>query len=227
MSKQIKPFIESNNFIILNEYNKKYQSEKYYQSEEDLEKEFIADLENQGYEFVQHINNQNDMLQNVRIQLENLNDVKFLDSEWSRFVEEYLDKVSENIIDKTRKIHDDYKYDFIFDNGCIKNISLLNKKNIHSNKLQVIKQFEQTGKHVNRYDVTILINGLPLIQIELKNVVLLFARLLIKYIDIVKRVLIVKILFINIYKFLLFLMVQIAVILLILQSEIKIALILQ
>ena len=109
------------------------------------------------------------MLKNIRIQLENLNSVKFLDSEWKRFCDEYLDKPSDNYIDKTRKIHNDYIYDFVFDDGHIQNIYLVDKKNVTRNKLQVISQFEQKGTHLNRYDVTILVNGLPLIQVELKK----------------------------------------------------------
>jgi len=95
--------------------------------------------------------------------------VEFLDGEWQRFVVTYLDKPSDTIVDKTRKIHDDYIHDFVFDDGRIKNIYLVDKKNIARNKVQVIKQFEQAGSHANRYDVTILVNGLPLVQIELKK----------------------------------------------------------
>ncbi|MEI8087889.1 MAG: HsdR family type I site-specific deoxyribonuclease, partial [Paludibacter sp.] len=89
--------------------------------------------------------------------------------EWVRFVEEYLDKPSDNQIEKTRKIHDNYIYDFVFDDGHIQNIYLVDKKNIARNKVQVIKQFEQKGTHANRYDVTILVNGLPIVQVELKK----------------------------------------------------------
>ena len=85
------------------------------------------------------------------------------------FLEEYLNKQSDSLIEKTRKIHDDYIYDFVFDNGRIQNIYLLDKKNIANNTLQVINQFEQTGSYDNRYDVTILVNGLPLVHIELKK----------------------------------------------------------
>ncbi len=109
------------------------------------------------------------MLANVRVQLQALNGVAFLDGEWLRFVEQYLDKPSDNSLDKTRKIHDDYIFDFVFDDGHIENITLLDKKTIARNKVQVIKQFEQTGTAANRYDVTILVNGLPLVQIELKK----------------------------------------------------------
>src|SRR5690554_7604641 len=109
------------------------------------------------------------MLANVRVQLQALNKVQFADGEWLRFVETYLDRPSEGIVDKTRKIHDDYIHDFVFDDGRIQNIYLVHKTNLSRNKLQVIKQFEQTGSHANRYDVTILVNGLPLVHIELKK----------------------------------------------------------
>ncbi|ARM30740.1 DEAD/DEAH box helicase [Prosthecochloris sp. HL-130-GSB] len=109
------------------------------------------------------------MLANVREQLQTLNKVQFSEGEWMRFVETYLDKPSDTIIDKTRKIHDDYIHDFVFDDGHIQNIYLVDKKNIARNTCQVIKQFEQTGTHANRYDVTVLVNGLPLVQIELKK----------------------------------------------------------
>ena len=95
--------------------------------------------------------------------------MEFSDGEWSRFVEEYFDKSSDNLVEKTRKIHDNYIYDFVFDDGHIQNIYLLDKKNIIRNKVQVISQFEQKGSHANRYDVTILVNGLPLVQVELKK----------------------------------------------------------
>ncbi|ASO72229.1 DEAD/DEAH box helicase [Acinetobacter baumannii] len=140
-----------------------------YQTEADLERELIQDLTNQGYDFLSNINNAQAMLNNVREQLQLLNNVHFLESEWTRFVETYLDKSSDSIVDKTRKIHDDYIHDFVFDDGRIQNIYLLDKKNIARNKVQVIKQFEQKGNHTNRYDVTILVNGLPLVQVELKK----------------------------------------------------------
>ncbi len=109
------------------------------------------------------------MLANVRVRLEDLNSVQFSDEEWQRFVASYLDNPSDGIIDKTRKVHDDYIHDFVFDDGRIQNIYLFDKANIARNKLQVIKQFEQVGLHANRYDVTILVNGLPLVQIEVKK----------------------------------------------------------
>lgn len=163
------PIAESNKFIVLDKYNKDWQTAESYQSEGDLERELIQDLVNQGYEYLPALNNPEAMLVNVREQLQTLNNVQFADGEWLRFVETYLDRPSDSIIDKTRKIHYDYIHDFVFDNGRIKNIYLLDKKNITRNKVQVIKQFEQKGSHANRYDVTILVNGLPLVQVELKK----------------------------------------------------------
>ncbi|MBU2984752.1 type I restriction endonuclease subunit R [Saccharophagus degradans] len=164
-----KPIAESNRFIVLDKYTQEWKVAESYQSEGELERELIQDLVNQGYEYLPALNNPEAMLANVRIQLQSLNGVEFLEGEWKRFVETYLDKPSDTIVDKTRKIHDDYIHDFVFDDGRIKNIYLVDKKNIARNKVQVIKQFEQTGSHANRYDVTILVNGLPLVQIELKK----------------------------------------------------------
>lgn len=164
-----KAVAESNSFIVLDKYSKDWQVNESYQSEYDLEREFIQDLQNQGYDYVPDLNTPEKLLANVREQLQALNNMQFADGEWLRFVETYLDKPSDSIVDKTRKIHDDYIHDFVFDDGRIKNIYLLDKKNIARNKVQVIKQFEQTGSHANRYDVTILVNGLPVVQVELKK----------------------------------------------------------
>lgn len=161
------PIAETTNYIVLDHYEQQWKCDGKYQTEAGLEREFIEDLVKQGYEFVK-INKPEALLTNVRVQLETLNAVQFTDDEWQRFVKNYLDKPSDGIIEKTRKIHDDYIHDFIFDDGHIKNIYLLDKKNLSRNKVQVIQQFEQTGKHTNRYDVTILVNGLPLVQVELK-----------------------------------------------------------
>lgn len=164
-----KAIAESNNFIILEQYSKQSRVKESYQSEYDLESEFIQDLIKQGYQYPPNVTNPQAMLANVREQLQTLNNVQFSDSEWQRFVEDFLDKPGDSITDKTRKIHDDYIHDFVFDDGHIQNIYLLDKKNLPRNKVQVIKQFEQQGTQANRYDVTILVNGLPLVQIELKK----------------------------------------------------------
>jgi type I restriction enzyme R subunit len=164
-----KTIAESNNFIVLDHYSKEWQVAESYQSEGELEREFIQDLVNQGYEYLPGLTTPEALLANVRVQLQTLNQVQFAQGEWLRFVETWLDKPSDGIVEKTRKIHNDYIHDFVFDDGRIQNIYLLAKKNIARNKLQVIKQFEQTGSHANRYDVTILVNGLPLVQVELKK----------------------------------------------------------
>ncbi len=164
-----KPIAESNNFIVLDKYTQAWQVAETYQSESDLEREFVQDLVHQGYEFLPALTTPDALLANMRVQLQALNNVQFADGEWLRFVETWLDKPSDGIVEKTRKVHDDYIHDFVFDDGRIQNIYLLDKKNIARNKVQVIKQFEQAGTHANRYDVTILVNGLPLVQVELKK----------------------------------------------------------
>ncbi|EMV3549996.1 HsdR family type I site-specific deoxyribonuclease [Escherichia coli] len=168
MTHQTHTIAKSNNFIVLDKYIKAEQTGDSYQSESDLERELIQDLRNQGYEFIS-VKSQSAMLVNVRQQVQNLNGVVFNDSEWRRFTEQYLDNPSDGILDKTRKIHIDYICDFIFDDGRLENIYLIDKKNLMRNKVQIIQQFEQAGSHANRYDVTILVNGLPLVQIELKK----------------------------------------------------------
>ena len=167
-----KTIAESNNFIVLDKFTKYLELNEApasYQTEAALEKEFIQDLINQGYENPTNLTTLQAMLANVRVQLQALNDMEFTNSEWARFVEEYLDRPSDNTIDKTRKLHENYIYDFVFDDGHIQNIYLVDKRNIVRNKVQVISQFEQKGTHSNRYDVTVLVNGLPLVQIELKK----------------------------------------------------------
>ena len=164
-----KPIAESNNFIVLDKYSKIDQQGFGYQTEADLERELIRDLVNQGYEHLPSLNTSEKMLANIRVQLQDLNNVEFTEAEWVRFCEQFLDKPSDNHIDKTRKIHNDYIYDFVFDDGHIQNIYLVNKNNVAKNKVQVISQFELKGTQANRYDVTILVNGLPLVQVELKK----------------------------------------------------------
>lgn len=170
--KQYNTIAESNNFIVLDDYaryNELHEPPAVYQSESGLEHEFIQDLVNQGYEYRPVISTPKALLDNARMMIQELNDMEFSDKEWLRFVEEYLDKPGDTQIDKTRKIQDNHIYDFVFDDGHIKNIHIADKQNIARNRLQVINQFEQTGTQTNRYDVTILVNGLPLVQVELKK----------------------------------------------------------
>ena len=122
---------ESNNFIVLDKYTKHSSindTPAGYQTESALESEFIQDLINQGYDNPTEIKSSEAMLANVRVQLQALNDMQFTDIEWKRFVEEYLDNPSDTLVDKTRKIHDNYIYDFVFDDGHIQNIYLVDKK---------------------------------------------------------------------------------------------------
>lgn len=169
MFEQTTPIVESSNFIVLDLYIKPHRVADSYQSEHELESEFILDLVSQGYEQLTGIKSQRDLLVNLRAQLQSLNNVQFTDDEWERFVETWLDAQNDGVVEKTRKVHNDHVHDFTFDDGRIQNIYLMDKKNLARNKVQVIRQFEQVGSHANRYDVTILVNGLPMVQVELKK----------------------------------------------------------
>lgn len=140
-----------------------------YQSEAELEREFIKQLTSQGYEYIS-VHNEASLIENLRKQLELLNDFTFTNSEWDRFFTECIANTNEGIVEKTRKIQDDHIQILKREDGTTKNIYLLDKKNIHNNRLQVINQYEEAGgKHEARYDVTILVNGLPLVHVELKR----------------------------------------------------------
>jgi type I restriction enzyme R subunit len=140
-----------------------------YQSEAELEREFIRQLTSQGYEYIE-VHNEAALIENLRKQLELLNDFTFTDSEWEKFFTECIANTNEGIVEKTRKIQDDHIQILKREDGTTKNIYLLDKKNIHNNRLQVINQYEEAGgKHETRYDVTILVNGLPLVHVELKR----------------------------------------------------------
>ena len=140
-----------------------------YQSEADLEREFIKNLQNQGYEYL-IIHSEKELIKNLKDKLEKLNNITFSENEWERFFKEKIANKNESIIEKTRTIQEDYIKSFIRDNGTLVNISLIDKKNIHNNFLQVINQYEEEkGNNNTRYDVSILVNGLPLIHIELKR----------------------------------------------------------
>ena len=140
-----------------------------YQSEADLEREFIKNLQNQGYEYL-NIHNEKELIANLKDKLEKLNNIIFSEKEWERFFKEKIANKNDSIVEKTRTIQEDYVKSFTRDDGSLVNISLINKKNIHNNFLQVINQYEEEGgNHNTRYDVSILVNGLPLIHIELKR----------------------------------------------------------
>ena len=129
-----KTIAESRNFIVLDKYTKEFQVNEGYQSEGDLEREFIQDLVRQGYEAPPNLNTPEALLANVRVLLQALNKVEFSDVEWQRFAVTWLDKPSDGLNEKTRKIHDDYVHDFVFDDGHIQNIYLLRAMFFLSNK---------------------------------------------------------------------------------------------
>ena len=154
---------------VVTEYVKEDVPVYTYQSEADLEREFIKNLQNQGYEYL-IIHNEKELIANLKDKLEKLNNIIFSENEWERFFKEKIANKNESIIKKTRTIQEDYIKSFTRDNGTLVNISLIDKKNIHNNFLQVINQYEEEGgNHNTRYDVSILVNGLPLIHIELKR----------------------------------------------------------
>lgn len=159
----------SNESTVVAEYIPDSTRSDAYQSEAALEREFIRLLTAQGYEYLT-IHNEAELISNLRRQLEALNDYIFSDSEWEQFFTECIASANEGIVEKTRKIQTDHVQILRRDNGSTKNIYLIDKKNIHNNRLQVINQYTETGgKHDTRYDVTILVNGLPLVHVELKR----------------------------------------------------------
>ena len=161
--------MEMSSSTVVTEYETLNKRSDAYQSEADLEKEFIRMLGEQGYEYLT-IHDSNGVINNLRKQLEVLNDYEFTDSEWERFFNNNIANNNDGIVEKTRKIQVDHIQVLKRDNGISKNIYLLDKKNIHNNRLQVINQYvEDGGNYNNRYDVTILVNGLPLVHVELKR----------------------------------------------------------
>ena len=161
---------QSNESTVVAEYTASSVRSDAYQSESDLEREFIALLKTQGYEYLP-IHTEADLIANLRKQLEVLNGIQFTDSEWKRFFSVHIANANESIAEKTRKIQEgDSRINFKRDDGLTKNIALINKADIHANRLQVINQYENdAGTYKNRYDVTVLVNGLPLVHIELKR----------------------------------------------------------
>ena len=163
---------QSSESTVVTEYKPQAKRSEAYQSEADLEKEFIRLLCELGYERLT-IHKEADLIANLRTQLEKLNNYRFTDGEWKRFWDEVLANTNSGILEKTRLIQEDYVQVLRRDNGESKNIQLIDKKCIHNNSLQVINQYaistEEGAAHDNRYDVTVLVNGLPLIHIELKR----------------------------------------------------------
>lgn len=161
--------MEMNDSTVVTEYEPVKRKSDSYQSEQALENEFIRMLTEQGYDYLE-IHDSESLIKNLRTQLEIVNDYKFTDSEWDRFFNDSIANNNDGIVEKTRKIQEDNIQVLKRDDGTSKNIILIDKKCIHNNRLQVINQYvENSGNYDNRYDVTILVNGLPLVHIELKR----------------------------------------------------------
>jgi len=161
--------VSTDESTVVAEYVAEYGRQDFYQSEAELEREFMHLLETQGYEYLR-IHDEAALVANLREQLATLNGYRFSDSEWTRFFEEQLASGNEGIVEKTRKIQADHVLNLRRDDGSTKNIALIDKKHIHNNRLQVINQYEESsGAHDTRYDVTILVNGLPMVHVELKR----------------------------------------------------------
>ncbi|WP_431230475.1 type I restriction endonuclease subunit R [Paenarthrobacter nicotinovorans] len=167
------PIAVSDENTVVAEYVHHSQSARAFQSEATLEREFIELLESQAYDYLT-ITSEADLITNLRHQLELLNSVVFSDAEWARFFDERIAGANDGIVEKTVRIQEDHVQLLTREDGSTKNISLIDKKNIHKNRLQVINQYEvgqggSGGKHANRYDVTVLVNGLPMVHVELKR----------------------------------------------------------
>lgn len=160
---------QSGDATVVTEYKPERNKSDSYQSEASLEEEFIRLLQEQSYEYIQ-IHKEADLISNLRKQIEKLNNYAFSDDEWNRFFSDNISNPNLGIVEKTRTIQEDYRKNLKRDDGTTKNITLIDKSNIHNNILQVINQYtEDKGKYINRYDVTILVNGLPLVHVELKR----------------------------------------------------------
>ena len=165
----IEPVILTEESTVVARYEPAERDRTTYQSEAALEAAFIKQLQAQAYEYVR-FDTENDLIANLRAQVEALNDYRFSDAEWKRFFRKSIAASNDSIIDKTRRIQEDHVQVLRRDNGEFKNIRLIDKKRIHNNRLQVTNQYVvDTGAHRNRYDVTILVNGLPLVHVELKR----------------------------------------------------------
>ena len=160
---------ESAEYTVVSEYEHAVSTSEAYQSEAELEKEFIRLLQEQGYEYLP-IHTEADLVSNLRTCLEKLNGYHFTDNEWEQFFNECIANKNDDIVAKTARIQEDYIQVLKRDNGESRNIYLIDKKNIHNNFVQVINQYvEEGGNYDTRYDVTVLVNGLPLVHIELKR----------------------------------------------------------
>jgi type I restriction enzyme R subunit len=162
------PIAVSSESTVVAEFVSDASADAGYQSEADLERAFIALLQEQAYEYLP-VTSEALLFDNLRTQLEVLNGITFSDVEWERFFTERIAGDRDGIVDKTSRIQEDHIQLLKRDDGTTKNVALLDKTNIHNNRLQVINQYEATGSYANRYDVTVLVNGLPMVHIEIKR----------------------------------------------------------
>ncbi len=162
------PIALSSESTVVAEYIPDAKSDAAYQSEAQLEKEFIRLLREQAYEFLT-ITSETELIANLRAQLETLNHITFSDAEWQKFYTQSIAGDTDGILEKTVRIQEDHIQLLKRDDGTNKNVMLIDKQNVHNNRLQVINQYEAEGNHSNRYDVTVLVNGLPMVHIELKR----------------------------------------------------------
>ena len=159
---------ENPNSTVVAEYISIKQNATHYQSESELECEFVKLLQDNGYEYIS-ITSNNNLLENLRLELSKLNNILFSDNEWQQILTNYLANKNDGIKEKTNKVQEDYIYSLKRDDSSTKNIRIIDKDNIHNNSIQVINQYEVDGTYKNRYDVTILVNGLPMVHVELKR----------------------------------------------------------
>lgn len=168
VNKEVGLISENNGSTVVSFYEGLVRKNTSYQSEDQLEQEFIQTLQEQGYEYLT-FNSEDELISNLRTKLEELNHYTFTDKEWLQLFNNHIANKNDGIVEKTRTIQKDYIKNITLDDGSIKNIRLIDKDNIHNNKLQVINQYVNNGSRDNRYDVTILVNGLPLVHVELKR----------------------------------------------------------
>ena len=165
---KFEPIAVTSESTVVAEYEQADRKSSAYQSEAQLEAAFISLLKDQAYEFLP-VTTETDLVSNLRKQLEALNKIEFTDTEWERFFRQSVSGETDGILEKTKRVQEDHIQVLKRDDGEFKNIYLLDKQHVHNNKLQVLNQYEAEGKHLNRYDVTILVNGLPLVHVELKR----------------------------------------------------------
>ncbi|WP_326611542.1 type I restriction endonuclease subunit R [Streptomyces scopuliridis] len=164
----IDPIAISDESTVVAEYESDPETSERHQSEAQLERELIAQLRGQGYEFLT-ITSEAGLVSNLRAQLEALNGITFTDAEWKTFFSEQITSANDSIVEKTARIQENHVRILSREDGSFENVALIDKANIHNNRLQVINQYESEGTRATRYDVTILVNGLPMVHVELKR----------------------------------------------------------